>query len=65
MQGKGNYFAANASLADGYAYRARDVKKILLARMLTGFSYSPSTEICETSSAEWCGWDWKTHAAHI
>ena len=37
--GKGNYFAVNASLADGYAYRAHDVKKILLARVLTGFSY--------------------------
>lgn len=37
--GKGNYFAVNASLANGYAYQRHDVKKILLARVLTGMSY--------------------------
>ena len=37
--GKGNYFAVNASLADGYAYGVHGVKKLLLARVLTGLSY--------------------------
>ena len=37
--GRGNYFAVNASLANGYAYHVGDVKKILLARVLTGLSY--------------------------
>lgn len=38
--GKGNYFAVNASLADGYAHHKHGgVKKLLLARVLTGFSY--------------------------
>lgn len=41
--GKGNYFAVNASLADGYAHRIHGVKKMLLARVLTGISFfSPS-----------------------
>ena len=39
MWGKGNYFAVNASLADGYAYQVRGCKKLLLARVLTGLSY--------------------------
>ena len=41
MWGKGNYFAANASYSDGYAYHQRqgNLKKLLLARVLTGISY--------------------------
>ena len=39
MWGKGNYFAVNSSLADGYAHQVHGVKKLLLARVLTGLSY--------------------------
>ena len=37
--GKGNYFAVNSSLADGYANQVHGIKKLLLARVLTGLSY--------------------------
>jgi len=39
LWGKGNYFAVNASLANGYAHQVHSVKKLLLARVLTGISY--------------------------
>ena len=41
MWGKGNYFAVNALYSDGYAHRQRqgNLKKLLLAQVLTGISY--------------------------
>jgi len=35
----GKYFAVNSSLANEYAYQVNGVKKLLLARVLTRFSY--------------------------
>ena len=39
--GKGNYFAVNASYSDAYAHSVRDtdMKKLLVAFVLTGLSY--------------------------
>ena len=39
--GKGNYFAINASYSDAYAHSVRhtDMKKLLIAFVLTGLSY--------------------------
>lgn len=39
LWGRGNYFAVNASLSDAYAHNVHGVKKLLLARVLTGISY--------------------------
>ena len=39
MWGKGNYFAVNASYSDGYAYHLGNLKKLILAQVLTGISY--------------------------
>ena len=39
MWGRGNYFAVNASYSDSYAYHQGNLKKLLLARVLTGISY--------------------------
>ena len=39
MWGKGNYFAVDASYSNGYAYHQGNLKKLFLARVLTGISY--------------------------
>jgi len=40
MWGKGNYFAVNASYSNSYAYHSKEgVKKMLVAWVLTGYSY--------------------------
>jgi len=39
MWGRGNYFAVKASYSNGYAYHQGNLRKLLLARVLTGFSY--------------------------
>jgi len=41
MWGRGNYFAVNALYSDGYAHHQRqgNLKKLLLAQVLTGISY--------------------------
>lgn len=40
MWGKGNYFAVNASYSNGFAYHSKEgVKKMLVAWVLTGYSY--------------------------
>ena len=41
MWGRGNYFAVNASYSNGYAYcqRNHNLKKLLLAQVLTGNSF--------------------------
>ena len=40
MWGKGNYFAVNASYSDTYAHRESPYEQMLLAYVLTGFSYT-------------------------
>ena len=39
MWGQGNYFAANASYSDGYSHKVGDYNQMLVAFVLTGFSY--------------------------
>ena len=39
MWGTGTYFAVNARYSDDYAYSARDSKKMILAKVLTGETY--------------------------
>ena len=39
MWGRGNYFAVNASYADSYAHLDTNMRKLLVAFVLTGLSY--------------------------